>query len=668
MHRLQSRTYVGQPGESVSVTTTVHGGGQVSVSIGGQPVGAQFQLPGAPGAAVRMDIALAGPQGASCVVGIATVDGGSDPDFLMCTVFNPAPVNQYSFSVAASAAVAAFGAARAAVGRSAGPAPAATARAPRAGRKAKTKTKTRAKSKAKCQVQVQGKVIEEGEVMTRATMAFVLVLHSALAFAQAKPGDVVVDRRPAIVADFVVAARGAHALKVQTPFVVQVGSGNRQRVAAYLMAAHGTDRAAYAVLLKALEAARVDKQIGSPPTANGGTSLAMKGLAPRIFGLAVERGALTREVSGTNVTFRVSPVGAFKALQGTGLVDLNDDYLRDRVQRFAGRFSLAATFDVSRGTSPGVFTGNDQQLASWAARYTFINRRDPAAPEYADRWRDLLSDDTAPYRESVATLNDALGRWAAYASWETELVGAVEKTVEAPFTANQDFEAGVKAFTTVLTDRLKKLESLTMPAEVTSALDSYASQLSLVQASIEKIYAFAGMGPLVTGDWTTTRAVGLPDLFVWTGVFEVGLGRSRKTDFTFNGSVSKYRSMPTGQTHSLKSVELTGQLEHPLGKALPAPTLTFAGRYSYLPNDTVASTGGIAPGTPSATIATAPKGHLGFFQAKLTVPVKDSGMKVPISITASNRTELIKEKDVRGSIGLTLDLDTLMSFVSGLRP
>jgi hypothetical protein len=432
------------------------------------------------------------------------------------------------------------------------------------------------------------------------------------------------------------------------------------------MAAHATDRAAYGVLLRALEAARVDKQIGSPPTANGSTSLAMKGLAPRIFGLAVERGALTREISSTNVTFRVNPVGAFKALQGSGLVELNDDYLRDKVQRFSSRFSLAATFDVSRGTSPGVFTGDDQQLASWAARYTFVNRRDPAAPEYAGRWSELLSDDTAPYRDSVATLNEALGRWSAYVSWETELVGAVEKTVEGPFKSSQDFEAGVKTFTTLLTDRLKKLEALPIPAEVTSALDAYVTQLSKVQSSIERIYAFAGRGMLLTGDWTTTRDEGLPDLFVWTGVLEVGLGPSRKTDFTLNGSISKYTSTPTGQTHSLKSMELTAQLEKPLGKALPAPTVTLAGRYSYLPNDTVAGTG--AGRTPASSIAPAPKGHIGFFQAKLTMPVKDSGIKVPISITASNRTELIKEKDVRGSVGLTLDLDTLMSFVSGLRP
>jgi hypothetical protein len=33
------------------------------------------------------------------------VDGGPDTDFLLCSVFNPAPVNFYDFSVAAAAAV-----------------------------------------------------------------------------------------------------------------------------------------------------------------------------------------------------------------------------------------------------------------------------------------------------------------------------------------------------------------------------------------------------------------------------------------------------------------------------------------------------------------------------------------------------------------------------------
>jgi hypothetical protein len=116
----------------------------------------------------------------------------------------------------------------------------------------------------------------------------------------------------------------------------------------------------------------------------------------------------------------------------------------------------------------------------------------------------------------------------------------------------------------------------------------------------------------------------VPDLFTATGIWEMGLGKSRKTDFTFNGGMSIYKSMPTGVAHQLKSVNLTAQLEHPLGKALPAPTLTFAARYSYIPNDTVSGTGAVVPTTttaaaPTTSAATAPvlKGHVGFFSSQV---------------------------------------------------
>jgi hypothetical protein len=495
------------------------------------------------------------------------------------------------------------------------------------------------------------------------TLSLVIVLASSVsALAQGTTKkEVVTDRRPAVIADLMTAGRAAAKVpQISRPFSDRIGPGNRQLVAAYLMAAHA-DRAAYAALLKALEAARVDKQVGSPPSSSGGTSMAMKGLAPRIFGFALERGALTREIAGTAVTFRLSPVGVFKALQGSGLVELNDDYASSAVQRFSGRFSLAATFDVSRGADPGVFTGSDQQLSSWAARYTFVNRRDPAAPEYAGQWGELLSDKAAPYQSSVEMLNDALGRWAAYEAWEKELSDTVEKEVDTPFAAKRDVEAAAKTYQKLLTERLKKLETLPLPAEVSTALDVYVAELGKVQSTIDKIYAFVGRGPLLTFDWTTTRDEGLPDLFTWTGIFEAGLGSSRKTDVTFNGAVSLYRSTPTGADQALKSIELTAQLEQPLGNGMPAPFLTFATRYSYLPNNTVTSTGGVV-----VTTGTAAQGHIVFFQGKLTIPIKDSGMKVPISVTAANRTELIEEKDVRGSIGVTFDMDTLMSTLSGL--
>ena len=46
MHRIDSGTYVGQPGELVTVGTQVDGGGQISVTLDGQPLGGStFNLP-----------------------------------------------------------------------------------------------------------------------------------------------------------------------------------------------------------------------------------------------------------------------------------------------------------------------------------------------------------------------------------------------------------------------------------------------------------------------------------------------------------------------------------------------------------------------------------------------------------------------------------------------
>src|SRR5688572_2713129 len=143
----------------------------------------------------------------------------------------------------------------------------------------------------------------------RRGILFALVAVSALsAPVYAQDETVVPDRRPAVVADMVDMARQAAAKGLPAPFRVVVGINARQLVAAYLIAANA-QRTAYSALLVALESARMDKQVGAPPDSGGGTSLAMKGLAPRIFGVAVERGALTRDVVGTSVTFRANPVG-----------------------------------------------------------------------------------------------------------------------------------------------------------------------------------------------------------------------------------------------------------------------------------------------------------------------------------------------------------------------
>jgi hypothetical protein len=52
-------------------------------------------------------------------------------------------------------------------------------------------------------------------------------------------------------------------------------------------------------------------------------------------------------------------------------------------------------------------------------------------------------------------------------------------------------------------------------------------------------------------------------------------------------------------------------------------------------------------------------------QAKLTIPVGDSGLELPLSLTVANRTELVDEKEIRGQFGFTFDFSRL---VKGLLP
>ena len=121
MHRIESRTYVGQPGEIVTVTTRVSGGGQAAVIVNGEDMGPQgrFPLPPDPGGRIKWQIALMGPLGATCVVGTSSVDGGSDGDFLICQAHNPAPVHFYTCSVVQAPAMKALRGIRAARARKA---------------------------------------------------------------------------------------------------------------------------------------------------------------------------------------------------------------------------------------------------------------------------------------------------------------------------------------------------------------------------------------------------------------------------------------------------------------------------------------------------------------------------------------------------------------------
>jgi hypothetical protein len=96
------------------------------------------------------------------------------------------------------------------------------------------------------------------------------------------------------------------------------------------------------------------------------------------------------------------------------------------------------------------------------------------------------------------------------------------------------------------------------------------------------------------------------------------------------------------------------------------PTLALTGYYQYMKENAILqfdqqSQTPIVPiplPRPAAEVLNT-KGGIGIMQAKVDIPVGKSGVTFPLSISWSNRTELIKEKAVRGQFGISFNLDKL---------
>jgi hypothetical protein len=126
-------------------------------------------------------------------------------------------------------------------------------------------------------------------------------------------------------------------------------------------------------------------------------------------------------------------------------------------------------------------------------------------------------------------------------------------------------------------------------------------------------------------------------------------------DFTANASLTFFNKRPVGpNVQRLRDFDFSANLDKKLDDVMglgPA-TLTFAGKYQRLTSNAVAFDGTVLPNT---------KGDIAAGQVKLTIPIGQSGIKMPFSITFANRTELVRERETRGNFGFTFDLDTLFA-------
>jgi hypothetical protein len=196
-------------------------------------------------------------------------------------------------------------------------------------------------------------------------------------------------------------------------------------------------------------------------------------------------------------------------------------------------------------------------------------------------------------------------------------------------------------------------DSLENDTELTSALTGFVAAYLPYLAEKKRIMDEIMKGTLVTFEYTNYRDPNAPDLSNFRFVAEKGtLGG---LDFSANASLTFFNKRPVGpNVQRLRDFDFSANVDKKLDNVMglgPA-TLTFAGKYQRLISNAVAFDGTVLPFS---------KGDIAAGQVKVTIPIGSSGIKMPFSLTFANRTELVREHEVRGNFGFTFDLDTLFA-------
>ncbi|HMG71930.1 MAG TPA: hypothetical protein VK582_00400 [Pyrinomonadaceae bacterium] len=418
----------------------------------------------------------------------------------------------------------------------------------------------------------------------------------------------------------------------------------------------------YVTFVTEAQEARTDQQVGAGSGSSGTTSLTVKGGVPYLFGLAVENGAATQSQSGTTITYRVNPGGMVNLLGKKGFITGFQESENDPFQKLLRKTSLGFTFDTSRGVQPGVFTGDKQQLSAFSARVEFVNDRDPRLKKYERTWESFVSTELVKLGNAASAATLALNdnrtaaekdtfKDPALQAWLNQTNGAITDALAkaGPGVSTVDVIAAV------IRQRADLVPVELVSADTKQAITVFAKQYSHYVESKDELLKKIARGKIFTLEYTNNRGVNAPDISNFNFIAATGTGG--RVDLTANGSFTFFNKLPalsvtTPRPGRIRDFQFAGQLTKQLKLGDGQIDFWFSGRYERLVADASTVAGTTMPNT---------KGDIAVGQVGLNIPIKGLGIKFPVSVTFANRTELIKEKEVRGNIGFTMNWDTLFS-------
>lgn len=412
---------------------------------------------------------------------------------------------------------------------------------------------------------------------------------------------------------------------------------------------------------------RTDVQGGASSAASGSTSVTSSPVLPAIFGAAMESGALTRSVSGSTITLKVNPAGLLCASRPDVVMAVarrEDDACRTVWKRVGATLS----FDATRGEKKAALEDLqtlERQFAELLVRVELVNRRKPGVGGLQRRFKKDYED----WHASAANLGEQVDAIVGMQAAKAELAARLkELRTSAKYKAlSPGNTADVKA-------RAAAIASVVNAVAASSALDG-AEIARVRKAWLTSLRSFGVLANAVANAPILTAEYGLqkPDLakvaigdVVPEGgrppsvhslrvIYAQGVPR-RQLDITANLSASVFDEVRPGMAGRFRDIRAAAEGKWKLRQvgSYGVPTFSMAAMYVYLHQQPLGL--GLAAFNKTAIEE---KGHIGLFQAKLEFPTSNNAVRIPLSFTYSNRTEMVEESEVRGQFGLSFNLDAL---------
>jgi hypothetical protein len=431
----------------------------------------------------------------------------------------------------------------------------------------------------------------------------------------------------------------------------------------------------YKSFIRAIENDRNDVQTGSSPSSSGTTSVVSKGVAAQVLSLATENGALSRTDNKTVSTFRGNPTGIARLLKGDEVFPycaIYDFGCESGLARILDSASFSVSFNTtpSNGASTSTSTAttdnsrilnvSSRQVAGWGARYDFHVRKKPAeiAKDYGKQFDSTFNAKGAEYAKAVNALLQKIPP-EQLITWEAKYVSLLQS----------DATADNGGFTKALSQAVSDLADLAQKADpgFKASSDLVISKMSSYFVSRDKLLADYVNKVTFSVSYDDTLPANQPNQ---SSVKFILSARPKVAQITGNGTIEWYDQILKSNVSRLRDAQLALECDHTFGKtdAQVNPSLSAGYYFQYMVDNallTLPSTA-LAPGTSiplpgNASELLNTKGTIHLGQVKVTFKVRNSGISIPLALTFSNRTDLIKATDVRGNFGLTYNLDSLFA-------